>query len=1054
MSLNKMAMLAGAIVCASSILSAAELDARHRNVEFHIQAAPLDAALEAFEGQAHVGYSVDMGPRWQEIHTPAIDGTYSIPVFLERLLSGTGLTFSFTGPNHVRIHPADEPELRDVRERAESGDSNAESIHIEDAPEVLIQARHALNADLRRTKDGTQPYVVIEREQIDRSQAQSIETLIDREVTANAIDTTGQSGGVHAGRSRFNLRGLGWNQTLVLIDGRRAAGLFIGGQPLQGDLNTIPLAAVERIEILPNTASAIYGGGATGGVINVVLRHDCETRLVVGYGNSFSADSGNRRGYLTHCFSSDSDRTHLRLAGSFSRDSDLATGQRDLAMRGRARILDNNAAFFFNGDAPPLGAQTNFRTRDGSGLNGPGTSSFGSVPVGYTSASGMAPLLERVGHYNMDLANSAQPDGGGGFIVRNGPETRSFNATLDHQFSEKISGYIDATSARNAVERLESIGQYAHLEGVLVPASAPNNPFGRDLIATAPAVGGDRVLQSRLTANGVTAGMRLYRIGLEYSTWRWSLHREQHFANAADGAVADGTLDLFRDLNNEPLDLQPYEFDSTYPSLSSRTNVVTMRLGCSRFDAPAGMGMVLASLEYRDERFNGGHEIFSGSAQSLFPVSAFTQQGRRIASGYVETRIPLWSRENSRGDDAELQAAGRLKGGSACDPAGAENSGPGAAAVWASELAFERTAPRVELQLAGRVDHYRVDSAQPVNAAGPSNAPDRVAAVFDSANPTIGLQFWPSRDVSFRASFATGFLPPSGDQFAPAAPMEFPPEAFRDIRRGGEPTGRVLFEAGGNPDLHPERSRSWSAGVVYKPEMLEGLRVSLDYVRISKVDNIVSPAEIFFQDLAWFEALYPERVIRGPQTFSDAHDVGPIIEIDATDLNIARSLVSAWDLDIQYGVKHSWLGDVTVWARATHQPTMKIRATPSSPERNLAGVSGNIVKLGGVAGISVRRGSWELGWNARYFDSYYVEPDPNTIANQGDNGLVSSQTYHDASVSYRFHEYRDAMTIMVLLTAQNIFNQRPPFDAGSRGLASMLADPRMGTYGITVSAVF
>jgi len=64
--------------------------------------------------------------------------------------------------------------------------------------------------------------------------------------------------------STINLRGLGSNETLILIDGRRTAGVSFAGNSVQPDINGIPLSAIERIEVLPSSASAIYGGAAVG----------------------------------------------------------------------------------------------------------------------------------------------------------------------------------------------------------------------------------------------------------------------------------------------------------------------------------------------------------------------------------------------------------------------------------------------------------------------------------------------------------------------------------------------------------------------------------------------------------------------------------------------------------------------------------------------------------------------------------------------------------------------------------------------------------------------
>ncbi len=89
----------------------------------------------------------------------------------------------------------------------------------------------------------------------------------------NTVQATGSQNSAGSGnQSAINLRGLGTSQTLVLVDGRRIPSISLSGTFAQGDINGIPLSLVERIEVLPATASGIYGGGATGGVINIITR--------------------------------------------------------------------------------------------------------------------------------------------------------------------------------------------------------------------------------------------------------------------------------------------------------------------------------------------------------------------------------------------------------------------------------------------------------------------------------------------------------------------------------------------------------------------------------------------------------------------------------------------------------------------------------------------------------------------------------------------------------------------------------------------------------------
>ncbi len=121
------------------------------------------------------------------------------------------------------------------------------------------------------------PVQVITREQIERSGAQSVTEILTRAPAANvgSFDENAISS-FTPGAGSASLRGLGPQATLVLINGRRVSpfGFASGGQTTFVDINQIPIDAVERIEVLLDGASAIYGSDAIGGVINVILRRN------------------------------------------------------------------------------------------------------------------------------------------------------------------------------------------------------------------------------------------------------------------------------------------------------------------------------------------------------------------------------------------------------------------------------------------------------------------------------------------------------------------------------------------------------------------------------------------------------------------------------------------------------------------------------------------------------------------------------------------------------------------------------------------------------------
>src|SRR5688500_213797 len=121
--------------------------------------------------------------------------------------------------------------------------------------------------------EGAVPVVVIDRTQIDASGDISVAAVLRDSTFASFGNFKPQSGSSAQSLATIDLRGVGSGRTLVLIDGRRAP-----TNPMSAssgtDLNAIPLAAVERIEILSDGASAVYGSDAIGGVVNIILRKD------------------------------------------------------------------------------------------------------------------------------------------------------------------------------------------------------------------------------------------------------------------------------------------------------------------------------------------------------------------------------------------------------------------------------------------------------------------------------------------------------------------------------------------------------------------------------------------------------------------------------------------------------------------------------------------------------------------------------------------------------------------------------------------------------------
>jgi iron complex outermembrane recepter protein len=181
-------------------------------------------------------------------------------------------------------------------------------------PVIAQQAQPASQASQRIEVTGSRikridtetpaPIQVISREQIEKSGAASI-TEVLKGIPANnagAFDENAQAS-FTPGAAGVSLRGLGAQATLVLINGRRVApfGFASGGQTTFVDINSIPLDAVERIDIVLDGASAIYGSDAMAGVVNVILRKDFSGLQARGsFGQSSYGDADSKRVALVY----------------------------------------------------------------------------------------------------------------------------------------------------------------------------------------------------------------------------------------------------------------------------------------------------------------------------------------------------------------------------------------------------------------------------------------------------------------------------------------------------------------------------------------------------------------------------------------------------------------------------------------------------------------------------------------------------------------------------------------------------------------------------------
>ena len=295
----------------------------------------------------------------------------------------------------------------------------------------------------RAAAEGALPVTVVTRQQLEDSGSVTIAEFIRTSTFSSTGQFRPQSGSSAQSWSGANLRGLGSSRTLVLVDGRRVAKAPNVGDA--ADMNSIPMAAVERIEILTDGASAIYGSEAIGGVINIILRTDFDgVHLMVGKTNPEIKGGDREEGSAIMGMTGEKGRIIAGVSKS-SRDIIFVRDYPWGAAKGASSFSNN----FFNAIDDGTGTLV-----QGSGFRGlAGSCNFPDKGF-YVRSNG------RCGYdFNLVAADEAATG------------TKSVFARAEYNISADFTAYMTASNTNNT-----SFGRFAPVpDSILVAANSPNN---------------------------------------------------------------------------------------------------------------------------------------------------------------------------------------------------------------------------------------------------------------------------------------------------------------------------------------------------------------------------------------------------------------------------------------------------------------------------------------------------------------------------------------------------------------------------------------------------
>ena len=902
------------------------------------------------------------------------------------------------------------------------------------------------NVDIPRTINDVQPYYFFDAKELDRSGATNIEQFLRQNMSMDSSGASESTNYFEGGNpSSINLRGLGDGQTLILINGRRAptGNLALFGTGSQANLNAIPMASVDRIEVLPASASAIYGGNAVGGVVNVILKRNYRGGEVRGtYQNPDDTDSPIRRIDASYGFALEGGRTRVTLSASYSDRKLLRYQDRPFIALYETRIYANGRSTNSTVGAPegatPFIANTspaNLVLKNGGGSIG---SAVTYIPYGIgpttTAAVVATGLRANAGDYNHDRStNSRQFFGGPWHELGQGQRSKSLGVTIRREMNPNLEVNLDF-----ALTGFGNTHNGTRVGGLTVPAAAPSNPFTTAVNVYSP-IGGEWVDWGANVTRALTLGLvqKLPRNWVAQGDYTWNSTSNAFYTSSGvavttaeyQAAFVGGRLNPFLDTTLYPLDLSLYRGLYSYTGKSG-SNEVAVRATGPVGRLPAGAPRVSIGLGRYQQ---GLKDSVRNTVYDNFPNRNVQVQGlgkKQITqSAFLDLQIPIV------GDANRFPLLRQLN-----------------------------------LQFAARAEDYEVGTGTSQVAILPTPIVKPVVrsnrAHYRATKPTAGLSYKPNSWLQFRASVSRGFTPPRFSQLA-FDPTPSPTTVnIVDPKRGGLRTP-VNTIAGGNPDLTPEASETTTAGLILQPEsgLLKGLRISVDYNFTRTKDNI---GALTSQQIVDLEALHPERIVRAAPIAGDPFGVGAIETINISPLNLLKAYVESFDVRARYSLPTAQRGTLVLSSLATFGNHHKRKLSLTQPMIDYINLNNYLLKFRGTTSLTWEYQRWTASWSTRYYSRYRVPGPPiaplaaNVIPQGGE--FVAAQLYSDVFVSYRFPERgqltrrswlnRSLAGVEIQLGIDNVLKKIPPLDFSSNYNYSSRGDPRLRDVRLTVKQPF
>jgi iron complex outermembrane receptor protein len=872
------------------------------------------------------------------------------------------------------------------------------------APAVAQQAQkldkiEVTGSNIKRIEGETSlPVTVVTRAQLENEGVQTAMEAIERlssNSSVGGVNMQGSIGATGVGFQSASLRGLGGTRTLVLMNGRRLANTaFQGGMV---DINAIPLSAVERIEVLTDGASAIYGTDAIAGVINFILRKDfAGVEAFASYGDS-EAGGGKVNRYNGTLGYGDLDKNGFNVFGSldYNKTQEIKASQREFS---RSAYIPNAAGGTYD--------RTSGNSFPGNvflpAVTGrPGTTRSPNYPDCIPPYSFPTLKPSTAGQCRFDFAS----------VIDIAPPVESWNAFGQARF--RVFGNQEAfiegawqktkSTARSSPPPISSA---TILSGDPVTVS-PSSPFYPTALATQYGVNGQTLevfwrgleLGPRSDQNEIEQSRIVTGLTGNLGEWDYSTAINWSTSKATDTWVAGWSRgsQLLPILNSGRINLFGFN-----------TGAALAELQTALIHEP----VIKAKGSTTEADFRASRELMQMSAGPLALAAGAT---------YRKEKYEFISSQTVQ--DADVPGLG---GSISTVPSVSRN-------IWA--MYGEMNIPivkAVEANVALRYDDY--------------------GDVGTTTNPKVSLRWTPAKEVLVRAAYGTGFRAPTLPELNTPAFFGSTGGTYDDpLRCPSTHSPRdcnTQFNAkqGGNLDLKPEKSKNFTAGIVFEPTA--GLSFSADYYKI-KIDDVIGiPAEEpIFSDIPGSEAA--GLVVRYPvgSTGCANNPAGlpcPVNYGVQTLVNLTELKTEGVDFNASYRFPNFGWGRLSILFNGTYLMKWDQKST-GQPTQELAGQFG-----GGVAATVIGSGAtggfprWKH--NATFngdFGPYTVSVNQIFVGHYTDADQI--RTVGTYSVWGLNGQYNGLKNFTFALGVKNILDRDPPYTRQSQafqvGYDPALTDP-------------